>query len=369
MVEGCLSPSTFLFEEVQTMTVDLIIPTYNPDRSFLELIDKMDAQTVRPSKIVITNTEQKYFDRLIFSTSFTTEHKNADIRHISKREFDHGRTRNESVKRSDADYFLMMTQDAMPVDDKLIERLLSVFKKDPTVAVAYARQVPRDDATEAEKFTRSFNYPKQSALHSEADIETLGIKAYFCSDVCALYKREIFDELGGFLNHTIFNEDMLFAAKAIHAGYKVAYVAEAEVIHSHNYSGRQQYKRYFDNGVSQAKHPEIFNGLNVKGEGMELVKKTAAHLKGSGRGLEVIPLYYQSACKYLGFRKGKRYKSLSKRTILRCTSNPEYWITDELLRERSSIDARQGYGRSEAELKMLADTPIQSKKDNSDIPD
>lgn len=334
---------------------DLIIPTYNPKKEFLEMVKKMSEQTEAPEQIIITNTEQKYYDRLIFATSFATDYKNLNIRHIFKREFDHGRTRNESVKRSNAEYFLMMTQDAMPVDDMLAKRLLKVFEKDPTIAVAYARQVAREDSNEAEKYTRNYNYPKDSAIHSESDVEELGIRAYYCSNVCAMYKREIFEELGGFLNHTIFNEDMLYAAKAIHAGYKVAYVAEAQVVHSHNYTNQQQYKRYFDNGVSHAKHPEIFEGLPVSGEGMKLVRATAAHLRGSGRTLEVIPLYIQSAFKYLGFRKGLHYRHLSRNAILRYTSNPEYWITDELLRDRSGVDGRKGYGRSEEELKMIAD--------------
>ena len=347
------------------MGYDLIVPTHNPKPEFLKMIEVMSKQTVAPDKIIITNTEQKYFDRLIFATTFTTEHKNLDIRHISKREFDHGRTRNEAVARSDAEYFLMMTQDAMPCDEKLVERLLGAFKKDKNVAVAYARQIARDDSNEAEKYTRSFNYPKESSVHSLEDIETLGIKAFYCSNVCAMYRRDVFDELGGFLNHTIFNEDMFYAAKAIHEGYKVAYVAEASVIHSHNYTCKEQYKRYFDNGVSHAKHPEVFEGISVNSEGMKLVRKTAAHLVGTGRTLQVIPFYIQSACKYLGFRKGLHYKHLSKRAILHCTPNPEYWINDELKRDRASIDARTGYGRSEAELKMIANK-IEPRKDTQE---
>jgi rhamnosyltransferase len=339
------------------MTYDLIVPTYKPGPEFLTMIKKMDSQTVRPEKIIITNTEQKHFDRLTFATTFSTDYKNLDVRHISKREFDHGRTRNESVKRSEADFFLMMTQDAMPVDENLAERLLYALKKNPDVAVAYARQVAREDSNEAERYIRTFNYPKESAVRGEDDIETLGIKAYYCSNVCAMYRRDVFEKLGGFLNHTIFNEDMLYAAKAVHSGYRIAYVAEVSVIHSHNYTCKEQYKRYFDNGVSHAKHPEVFKGLKVNDEGIKLVKKTAAHLVGTGRTFQVIPFYMQSACKFLGFRKGKHYRSLSKRAILRCTSNPEYWITDELLRDRASIDARQGYGRSKKELEMLADKP------------
>ena len=55
-----------------------------------------------------------------------------------------------------------------------------------------------------------------------------GIKTFFCSNVCAAYRREIYEELGGFVRHTIFNEDMIYAAKAVEAGYSVAYAADAQ---------------------------------------------------------------------------------------------------------------------------------------------
>ena len=139
------------------MTYDLIIPTYKPGPDFIKLVKKMDSQSIRPEKIIIINTEQKHFDRLMFATTFATDYKNLEVKHISKREFDHGRTRNEAVKRSNAEYFVMMTQDAMPVDENLVEKMYNVFKKNPTVAAAYARQIARDDSNEAEKYTRSFN--------------------------------------------------------------------------------------------------------------------------------------------------------------------------------------------------------------------
>ena len=34
------------------------------------------------------------------------------------------------------------------------------------------------------------------------------------------------------MNHTIFNEDMIYAAGVIQAGYAIAYAADAKVIHS-----------------------------------------------------------------------------------------------------------------------------------------
>ena len=55
--------------------VDVIIPTYKPDQKFLELIDKLEHQTVPIHQIIIMNTEQKYFDRLFYGKSFAEEYK------------------------------------------------------------------------------------------------------------------------------------------------------------------------------------------------------------------------------------------------------------------------------------------------------
>ena len=340
------------------MKIDLIIPTYKPDENFLELVKLMENQSIELNKIIVINTEQKFFDRMTYTSTFSSKYKNLEVRHISKKEFDHGKTRNEAVKRSDADYFLMMTQDAKPVDDRLVETLLKRLKEDESLAAVYARQIPRDDADEAERYARLFNYPKESEVHSLADVKHKGIKAYYCSNVCAMYRRSTFDELGGFLNHVIFNEDMLYAAKAINSGYRIAYEAEAMVVHSHSYKNKQQYKRYFDNGVSHAKHPEIFNDLPAEGEGMRLVKGTIAHLNRTGHALKVIPFIVQSGYKYLGFKAGLHYKRFSSRGIAKRTLNPEYWMMDELMRDRSNLDVYQGYGKSEEELRMLAAPPV-----------
>ena len=84
--------------------VDIIIPAYKPDRKFLALIDKLTQQSVPINRIIVMNTEQKYFERLVYGTSFCKDHHNIVVKHLSKREFDHGRTRNQGVSNSQADY-------------------------------------------------------------------------------------------------------------------------------------------------------------------------------------------------------------------------------------------------------------------------
>ena len=107
--------------------------------------------------------------------------------------------------------------------------------------------------------------------------------------------------------------------------YAVAYAADAKVIHSHNYSCMQQFHRNFDLGVSQAEHPEVFEGIKSESEGIKLVKQTAAHLV-KRRKIHLVPkLVYQSGCKYIGYRMGKMYKKLPDKVVKWCSMSPGYW--------------------------------------------
>lgn len=127
------------------------------------------------------------------------------------------------------------------------------------------------------------------------------------------------------MKHTIFNEDMIFARRLLNAGGSIAYAADAEVYHSHNYTGIQQLKRNFDLGVSHAQYPEIFGGVATQQEGMKLVKETAGYLLKTGKPFMIFKLVWQSGCKYLGYRLGKNYRKLPRRAVLFLTMNREYW--------------------------------------------
>ena len=332
-------------------SIDVVIPTYKPDDKFLTLIERLERQTVKPDRIIVMNTEQKYYDRLIYGSHFQDKYKNVEVYHISKREFDHGRTRHMAMKRTQGDFALFMTQDAVPVDEKLIEELLAAFQ-DGAVAVAYARQLPSKESGVIERYTREFNYPVVSMVKSADDLEHLGIKTYFCSNVCAMYRKSAYEELGGFVKHTIFNEDMIFAAAGIKSGYKIAYRAEAQVVHSHDFTNREQLKRNFDLGVSQADHPEIFAGVSSGAEGKKLVKQTADYLRKTGNRRLIGRLYIQSGCKYMGYLLGKNYKKLPKRWIACLTTNKEFWDNDNRMKASTRIDVTKGYGKTEEEQKM-----------------
>ncbi len=330
------------------MKVDVIIPVYRPDQTFFRLIERLETQTMPVRRIIVMNTEEKYFTQLIYGTKFLEQHQQVKVCHLSKKEFDHGRTRAQGVTKSDAEIFVMMTQDAMPEDARLIENLTAALVSED-VAAAYARQLPAEDAEPVETYMRSYNYPDESRIKSMEDLPRLGIKTYFCSNVCCAYRRDIYEKLGGFTRHAIFNEDMLYAARAMQAGYRIAYAADARVVHSHNYTCGQYFHRNFDLGVSQADHPEVFRAVPSEGEGIRSVKMTAHWLRGQKQRRRIPGLILQSGCKYAGYWLGKHYRRLPRRLVLACTANREYWEQESRRRDVAGINAARGYGRTEQE--------------------
>lgn len=304
------------------MVIDVIIPTYKPGKGFIQLLKQLCMQTVSVNRVIVVNTDESLFG--ITQEELDSVGIELNISHIQPNEFDHGNTRREAVMRSNADVCIMMTQDAIPADDKLIEKLVEPLN-DANVAVSYARQAAYETSSLTEKLTREFNYSSESKIKTASDLETMGIKAFFCSNVCSAYRRSTFIELDGFVRQTIFNEDMLYAYKAQQAGYSVAYCADAVVYHSHDYTGKQQFKRNFDNGVSHAMYPEVFGGIRQEGEGMRLVKYVLSGLCKEHKYGQIILFVYRTGCRYLGFKLGCRYEKLPKSLVLAFTGDKKFF--------------------------------------------
>lgn len=305
---------------MENKTVDVIIPAYHPGKEFATLIKRLEKQSVPIHRIIVMNTEESMWNKEWEKLSDAME-----VHHLTKEEFDHGGTRARAAELSDSDVMVFMTQDAMPADRELLAELLKALDQEENIAAAYARQLPNAECSFVERYTRAFNYPDTSLVKAKADLDKYGIKTFFCSNVCAAYKKDIYEKQGGFVRRTIFNEDMIYAGGLIQAGYGIAYAAEARVIHSHNYNCMQQFHRNFDLGVSQAEHPEIFEGVPSEGEGMRLVKKTLAYLIHSGKIWLIPGFVLQCAGKYAGYLAGKKFRKLPKKFILWCTMSPNYW--------------------------------------------
>lgn len=305
---------------------------YKPDVKLIKIIDKLRKQTVKPAGINLVWSKTDHEEDAVMSR---IKRECGDIRilEIPVREFDHGGTRRRAVRNTPCDIFVMMTQDAVPKNDMLIENLTAPLISQMTertpngtvIACVYGRQLPGRDSSPYEKLSRLHNYSELSRTKTGEDIKKLGIKAFFCSDVCCAYRRDIYEECGGFVRSTVFNEDMIMARRFLDKGYAVRYEATAAVIHSHDYSAMEQLRRNFDLGASQAMFPDVFGGISSESEGIKFAVSSIKLLIKKGRPLLVPGFCIQCFFKLVGYRLGKKYASLPNAVIMKLASNKNYW--------------------------------------------
>ena len=271
-------------------SVDVVIPIYKAGNDFVKMLEKLYKQSKRPEHIYLLQTieskDEKLFDKEKCSHGLANI---ISVHPIKKSDFDHGATRAYGALMAKSEYVLFMTQDAVCYDDYVIENLLNAFD-DRKVGIAYARQLAREDA-----------------------------------DVCAMYRLDIYKKLGGFVKKTIFNEDMIMAYKEMQAGFSVAYMADAKVIHSHSYTCKQQFVRSFDLGVSQRQYHEIFDNISSEKEGAGYAKKVIIRLLKKGKFIKTFYFMMQCGFRLFGYKLGKNYEKLPKKMVLACTMNKEYW--------------------------------------------
>jgi len=299
------------------LKVSAIIPACENTPQLRTLIDKLFQQTCPPTEIIILDSSPEH-------TLQVCKGPVTKVIPIPPEDFDHGGTRRIGAEKAQGDVLLYMTQDAMPADRTLIEHLTRPLKEKETAA-AYARQLPTGQANPIDAFARGFNYPDAPIKKDLSMVPKLGIKTFFCSNVCAAYRRKEYEEAGGFPPRIIANEDMILTAKLLYKGYKVAYVPEARVFHSHNYSFIQQLRRYFDIGTSIKDFHDLFLRVPQNREGWKFVAHLARALIREGRPLWLLQGIFDVVARYAGFRLGLHYKIVPRKLRPFCSSYPRYW--------------------------------------------
>ena len=209
-----------------------------------------------------------------------------------------------ALRISSGELVIFMSQDALPVKSTSLERLAAALN-DQKIAAAFGRQIAYRNAPAYERYVREFNYPPVSRIWSKSDIHKYGIKSYFFSDSFSVYRRVAFEKVGGFDRPVGTNEDMLMAAKLLHAGYSLAYVSEAEVFHSHRSTLKEDYYRNKKSGYVMEKYRDRLTGSNADKEGVRMVSFVSKKLLRHGRPDQLIVFYFHAAARFLGNRSGK----------------------------------------------------------------
>ena len=296
--------------------VSLIVPTLNPGAAtFRALLASLRAQRGVDLEIVVadsgsTDGSEGLLD--LADVHFTLEPGT----------FDHGGTRNLAARRASGAFLAFMTQDARPVDDGTLARLVAPVVEG-RAAAAYARQVAPTSASPLERAARELNYPATSEIRSLDDLDRLGIRAFMLSNVASVVDRATFEALGGFPDRVVFNEDLYFANALLASGGRIAYVAEAVVEHGHAYTLPGLLRRYFDNATSLATAPEPLRSAPAGSAGLRFALRQAAAVLRVGRP-DLLPRWIlETGVKWLGYRLGRHHRRLPRAWRARLSLQPK----------------------------------------------
>ena len=257
-------------------------------------------QRLKPSQVVVIDSS---------STDGTASRARAEgftVLEIDRQAFNHGGTRNQAALcLPRADILIYLTQDAIPRGADSFSNLVAAFR-DPAIAAAYGRQIPRRGASTIEAHARLFNYPPSSQVRSLKSRSALGFKSIFFSNSFGAFRRSALMSVGGFSPHAEFGEDTLAVARLHHAGWKTAYVADALAEHSHAYSLEREFRRYFEIGRFHARERWLMEEFgSAAGEGRRFVVSELRYLL-KHEPFQIPSALLRALLKYAAYQAGRR---------------------------------------------------------------
>lgn len=299
--------------------VAVVVPTYNAGKCWTAFRDGFRLQGLDPRQVLVVDSS---------SEDGTRELAKADgyqVFRIDRRDFNHGGTRKLALQLVPwASLVVYLTQDAVLAAPDSIDLLLSAFD-DRRVAAAYGRQLPRLGAGPIEAHARIFNYPPEGEVRDFESRHLLGIKAAFLSNSFAAYRVRELLEVGGFPSEVIMAEDAIVAGKLLLAGWKTAYVAEAQVYHSHPFGIAEEFRRYFDIGVCHHREAWLRDQFGKAGsEGWRYVLSEFSYLVD--RSPHLLPeALVRTAVKALGYQLGLNGSGMGREWSRKLSYHKGFW--------------------------------------------
>jgi glycosyltransferase involved in cell wall biosynthesis len=227
--------------------ISIVIPTRNGGPRLGSVLESIAAQggPLRPEVLAVDSG----------STDGTIEclHAyNARVLNVPAGTFNHGQTRNEALSAAGGDYAVLLVQDAVPASRNWLSALLKPLQEDPSIAGTFARQLPAEDAS---LVTSHYLSNWIAAQHDARIVGPLTADAFARMSPSERHATCAFDNVCSCIRLSVWREhpfattpiaeDLQWARDVLCAGYKLAYVPDAVVSHSHERSVQYELQRTY----------------------------------------------------------------------------------------------------------------------------
>jgi glycosyltransferase involved in cell wall biosynthesis len=225
--------------------VSIVIPTRNGGSRLTTVIDAIRRQRFAAApEIVVVDSGSTDGSQAMLS-------READVFiEIEPRTFNHGTTRNLGVAHSRGPLLVTLVQDAVPQGDEWLATLLAPLEHDPSIAGAFARQVPCAGASPLARrqlaaWVAGQREARVMRIRSRADYDRWSplerLHACAFDNVCAAFRRSVW--MAHPFPEVPIAEDLAWGREVLLAGHGIAYAPDAAVEHSHDRSAWYELKR------------------------------------------------------------------------------------------------------------------------------
>jgi rhamnosyltransferase len=225
-------------------SVSIVVPTFNGAATLPALLGALSRQRVdRPFEVVAVDSGSTDGSIDLLRAS------GARVITIPGKTFNHGLTRNLGIEASSGELVVLTVQDAVPASDTWLVALTHPLIQEPCLAGTFARQLPRPDAGALTRHYLSRWFASSEAARTvtatRAEIDALSpldrLDRCTFDNVCSCLRRSVWQQHP--FRETPIGEDVEWAQDVLLAGYRIAYVPDAAVVHSHERSASYEFGR------------------------------------------------------------------------------------------------------------------------------
>ncbi|MRR53104.1 MAG: glycosyltransferase [Deltaproteobacteria bacterium] len=214
-------------ETLQKLECAVVIRCFNEAEHIEKLLRGIFHQTLKKVEIILVDSGSTD-ETLTIASRYPVK-----IIHIHPEDFSFGRALNRGCEVASADFIVLASAHVYPVYDDWLETLLSHFMDD-RVGLVYGKQRGNEQTKYSEYQIFRQWFPDKSNNHQSHP---------FCNNANAAIRKNLWEQIAYDENVTGL-EDLDWAKRIMELRYKIAYSAEAEIIHLHNESYGSIFNRY-----------------------------------------------------------------------------------------------------------------------------
>jgi rhamnosyltransferase len=252
----------------------------------------------------------------------------ARVHEIAPSEFHHGRTRNLLVSLARGDLLVWTSHDAYPENADWLEHLTAPLRRgDGDVAGVYGRQLAHRSAKPPERYFLDFLYGPRPRVQRAASVGELTMETTLFSNANSAIPRTLLERFP-FADDVLIAEDQDWARRALLASYSIVYEPLAVVRHSHAYTIRSAFKRFFESGVAGSRTflaggSSAQKALRRRGVDYALGELRWLAESGNARWIPYACVY--EGLKFAGIQLGARHERLPRALKRRWTNYPHWF--------------------------------------------